>query len=476
MQNFHEYLADDINGINLINYEYKYDYIPDGSMFNRDYHNYHDYIPDGSMFNHCNYAHESSMLNQEQPDGKRRREMINQDEAIDDGNKDDSDGRKDSNSPNAFNSFNAFNAFNAILPIAEMKTSIEIKQQISKKSNGNDGNTKPTIIPKNHLVNISSAIKLNVAVEKKLHVVAVISNPCEFKTRYRLTREFMTRMEQNKDIILYMVEMIYPGQKFVMTNSKNPRHLQLVAPVPLWHKESMINAGIAKLLPPGWKTVAWVDADLDFDNVHWAQDTLKILNGECDIVQLFSHCIDMGAKTETLRVFSSAGYQYTQRGGMQDGNNSGGSEDFAHPGYAWAMTRSAYDKLKKGNSAPNCALFQNAILGSGDNIMMLSLLKKGLTSVHSKSSAGYKKQITDFQKVAQTLKFGYVPGVIRHFFHGHKKDRRYNDRWMILIRHNYDPMLHVTTDSNGILIPTKACPKGLLNEIMHYFSVRNEDI
>jgi hypothetical protein len=158
---------------------------------------------------------------------------------------------------------------------------------------------------------IKDAILNNEKIEDKLHVIAVISNPCLYATRYILMKEFIQRMENDdNDIILYIVELAYKEQKFLITNKKNKRHLQIRCDVPLWHKENMINLGVKRLLPKTWKAFAWVDADLEFENANWASDTLRVLNGCKDIVQLFSHCDDMNREEKTMRVFNSVGFQY----------------------------------------------------------------------------------------------------------------------------------------------------------------------
>ena len=36
----------------------------------------------------------------------------------------------------------------------------------------------------------------NEPIEEKLHVIAVVSNPCNYKIRYKLANEFMARMEK----------------------------------------------------------------------------------------------------------------------------------------------------------------------------------------------------------------------------------------------------------------------------------------
>jgi hypothetical protein len=296
----------------------------------------------------------------------------------------------------------------------------------------------------------------------KLHLIIVISNPCLYLRRYQLAKEFIDRTEGNKDVILYVVELAYQKQTFKITDSSNPRHLQLRSNIPIWHKENMINLAVRTLLPNEWNAMAWVDADIEFENVSWASDTLKILNGSCDIVQVFSHAVDMNHKKQTMNIFNSFGYQHSK--GHQyvaTGIN------YWHPGFAWACTRHAYEKMG--------GLYQLAILGSGDNIMALSFIRNGLRALHPKSSESYKKSVLDFQTSVKDLKLGYVPGVILHHFHGSKKNRKYMDRWKILVNHNYEPSRDLTVLPNGVLCPTKSCPKKMLAEIMTYFHERNED-
>jgi hypothetical protein len=224
---------------------------------------------------------------------------------------------------------------------------------------------------------IKMAILNNDPIEEKLHVILVVSNPCLYARRYILMKEFMERMSKDEpDIILYIVELAYGNQKFLMTNKKNPRHLQLRTTTPLWHKENMINIGVKNLLPPDWKAMAWIDSDLEFDSPTWATDTLRILNGECDIVQLFSHCVDMDPSTKCMKVFNSAGFQYSKQVPFSTGSN------IWHPGYAWACTRKAYDMMG--------GLYDKAILGSGDNIMMLCLIQNGLRGIKPESTEEYK--------------------------------------------------------------------------------------
>ncbi|MDD4930580.1 MAG: hypothetical protein PHG66_00300 [Candidatus Colwellbacteria bacterium] len=317
---------------------------------------------------------------------------------------------------------------------------------------------------------IHQAIKNNSPIEEKLNMVICISNVCQYARRYILAKEFIARIERDykEEIDLYIVELVYSiagksSQHFQVTEKGNRKHLQLTTDSPaLWMKENMLNLG-TKLLPSGWKAVAFCDADIEFDNPHFALDTLKILNGTRDIVQMFSHCRDLNLDLNPMSIFSSFGYQYTT--GKK--YSFGGGINYWHPGFNIAMTREAYEQMN--------GLYEVSILGSGDHNLFLSLIQNGIKSVNEEVSEGYKKSIIDFDLRCRGLRLGYTPGVISHYFHGSKKNRQYSERWKILVKHQYDPFIHTTTDDNGLLIPTDKCPSELLDDIQLYFESRNED-
>lgn len=306
------------------------------------------------------------------------------------------------------------------------------------------------------------AIMNNDPIEEFLHVIMVISNPCNFARRIILAKEFIQRMEFEKNIKLYIVELAYGNEPYYLTDEFNTNHLRLRTKHILWHKENMINIGIQKLLPKTWKAVAWIDADIEFESHDWALNALKLLNGSRDIIQLFSHTIDMDSSEHAMKIFQSFGFQYNK--GIKYTN---GGLNYFHPGYAWAITRRAYDKIG--------GLYQNGILGSGDFNIAMSLIGKAICSVNRGESEAYKKDLLEYQDKIKGLRIGYIPGVIRHYFHGTKANRHYNTRWKILIEHKYEPAKDITIDENGIIIPTENCPKKMLQDIRNYFYSRNED-
>jgi len=309
---------------------------------------------------------------------------------------------------------------------------------------------------------IKCAILSNTPIEETLHVVIVISNPCQYARRYILAREFIKRMESEDHIQLYVVELAYGDQKYYVTNPKNKRHLQLRGITPLWHKENMINLGVRKLLPKSWKAFAWIDADIEFESTTWALDALKVLNGCKDVIQLFGHAVDMDKAKDAMSIVPSFGYQFVKR---RPHGKSG--INMWHPGFAWAMTRKAYERIGD--------LYDKSILGAGDHNMSFSFVGKAIDSLNEETTEEYKESVELFERKAKTLRLGYVPGIIRHHFHGSKKNRKYMERWQILVKYAYKPSEHMTYNKEGLLVPTATCPKELLDDIFKYFSERNED-
>ena len=113
---------------------------------------------------------------------------------------------------------------------------------------------------------VKDALLRNDKIEDTLHVIAVVYNPCNFKRRYKLTHEFIGRMEKEPAVTLHVVELVYDDQAFAITSADNPNHLQLRGGTPLWHKENLINLGVRRLLPANWKAVAWVDTEVEFES------------------------------------------------------------------------------------------------------------------------------------------------------------------------------------------------------------------
>ena len=82
---------------------------------------------------------------------------------------------------------------------------------------------------------IKNAIQNNNPIEDKLNVILVISNPCLYAKRYILFKEFVKRIEEEEENVeLFVVEMIYDDQIFIITNENNKNHLYLFGTKKTW--------------------------------------------------------------------------------------------------------------------------------------------------------------------------------------------------------------------------------------------------
>ncbi len=328
--------------------------------------------------------------------------------------------------------------------------------------------------PLNPVLRLHEILRSARPVDDILHVVTVVSNFMEYQSRWRLARQFIAEMEQNPEIRLYVVELAYNDQSYRVTEADNPRHLQLRTKIPLWHKESMINVAVRKLLPANWKAFSWIDCDLTFENVHWASETLAALS-EFDILQPWSHCLDLDPEEIPMHISSSAGSQrfHNVKFPFEFVADAALKPRYYHCGYAWAMTRATYEKLG--------GLFEAGIVGGGDNVLLQAvlghenLITRPVFGIEKSKMAKVPSVFTKFLDDCRELKFGYTPGVIRHHYHGTKQNRRKRERTEILRKWNFDPEIHLAHDEAGLMIPSAEFPEGMARDVAEYFALRKED-
>lgn len=291
-----------------------------------------------------------------------------------------------------------------------------------------------------------------------LDVVAVISNPARFSRRYQLFMEFCARMRATPRVRLFTVELQQRARPFA-TNAD----LKLRTKHEIWHKENLINVAVTHL-PPDWQYVAWIDADLEFQNPRWVDDTLEELQ-TYSVLQLFSHAIDLGPNGETLQVHTGFAYQYM----LGKTWRPAGYGVFWHPGYAWACRKSAYNAMG--------GLIDFAILGSADYHMALAFIGLVDYSLNHKIHPNYKKLVKIFEQRCEKhirRNLGAICGTILHHWHGDKKNRQYQSRWEILVSTAFDPLVDIKKDCSALwqLEPEKIA---LRDKIRRYFRRRNED-
>jgi len=300
---------------------------------------------------------------------------------------------------------------------------------------------------------------------EKFYVVAVISNPVRFESRYNLYLRFMEHMKESGVKVL-TVELQLGDRAFQITEAGNPMHVQLRTWDEIWHKENMINVGISRL-PSDWEFCAWIDADVSFvSNKYWALETVQQLQ-HYHFVQMFQNAIDLGPKGEVLQTHNGFMWSYLERKAFGKGYTHW------HPGFAWAARREAIDAVG--------GLLDIGILGAGDHHMALAMIGRAQISFPKKN-----KYFEDSEYVRHVMRWqdrcdrwirrdvGYVAGTIVHNWHGRKKDRRYVERWEILIKNDYNPELDLKRDSQGLYALTDNNIE-LRDDIRMYFRLREED-
>lgn len=305
-----------------------------------------------------------------------------------------------------------------------------------------------------------------------LQVIAVISNPVLYQSRYRLYERFRERILA-QGASLWTIELQHGARRHAIaeapTLNPNERHIKVwtsALPGELWHKENLINLCIWHMTvrKPDWRYVAWVDADLLLPD-GCLVDTIQALQ-HWDMVQMFSHAVDLGPDGDVTAVHKGFAYSYWKGFPIK---NENGYLIGGHPGFAWAARRETLNKLGM--------LIDWAILGSADRHMCCAVFDVAAETYPPGMSEAYLRwlEIWKNRALSQLKKnVGYVPGTVQHMWHGRKSLRGYKSRWLILKEHQYNPESDIIRDVSGVLCLAPGKPE-FRDDIREYFRSRNED-
>jgi hypothetical protein len=327
----------------------------------------------------------------------------------------------------------------------------------------------------------------------RLPVITTHSNPVRFDSRLALYERFRRRMLETGDVHLVTVELAYGDAPFRTRhhhhgheNAHHHGHGPLVihgeretfvgvrAPDgdELWHKECLVNIGAKHIPDPDWRRMAFIDADIEFHNGRWVEETVERL-GLFKVVQLFSDVQDLGPHGERVGP-PRTGFAYSWWHKLEPQNGKY-NDPWWHPGFAWAYTREAYDAVG--------GLLDEAILGSGDWHMAMGLIDKAQDTLRPGLSPAYRSMVLAWQRRAHHYlrsDLNYVPGLVTHWWHGKKRDRGYQDRWQILIRGEFNPTTDLVRDhrQDGLLEWSHDHDprmQRLRDDVRRYLRSRNED-
>ncbi len=336
-------------------------------------------------------------------------------------------------------------------------------------------------------------------IDEPLYVITAISNPIRFKTRWKHYQRFAAHVKDSGGI-LYTVEAAFGERRSALIDrapedadstwktasaTQEPhKYLQVRMDSELWVKENLMNLGV-QALPDSWKYVAFIDADIQFARPNWVGETIHQLQ-HYSVVQMFSEAQDVGPHYVTVHAHKSfmwcwmAGLKKPKwrKPGQYDGP-PGKGPNLWHPGFAWAYTREAINGLGSHISAGS--LIDFAILGAADNHMAHALIGLADDSLHPQMGQTYRDLLHEWQWQAHRhvrQNVGVMSGTIIHYWHGRKVDRKYWDRWRILVENQYNPITDIKYDWRGVLsLQDRGTPRSikLRDDIMRYFRSRQED-
>ena len=226
----------------------------------------------------------------------------------------------------------------------------------------------------------------------------------------------------------------------------------------IWIKENLVNMAVARL-PRDWQYMAWIDADIKFLNKNWVLDTTNELEKN-DVVQLFQTAVNLGPTGESMKIDKSFGYMHARSGTPLIKNDRYG---FWHPGYAWAVRRSAWDTMG--------GLVDWAILGSADRHMAMAWIDKVDMSYPGNIHPNYKAMLKEYELLCKGFRVSFVPGTILHYWHGSMENRQYRERWSIIT--TYDPFKDLDTSCECVQLSSTGIR--FEKEIYNYFLERKED-
>ena len=256
----------------------------------------------------------------------------------------------------------------------------------------------------------------------------------------------------------------------------------------LWLKENAINIGVSRL-PHDWQQVCWLDGDVHFVRPNWVGEAIhKLQHGTTSdraFLQMFSHARDLGPNYEVLDEnyphANGLGFVEAWKRGIikstvtpeiladlkavgADIDDLGGvhaklKKDFVKleddlgyygdqrvfPGLAWGCTRQAWEAVG--------GLLDVAIWGGGDWHMSHALIEKTQGMMRNDLHRNYKKIVNQWYQRCRThirQNVLVMEGSIFHNWHGKKKGRGYNTKHALLAKFGFDPLRHLSRDSQGL--------------------------
>jgi hypothetical protein len=254
---------------------------------------------------------------------------------------------------------------------------------------------------------------------------------------------------------LLIVELAFGATPYRIPASMADRIVRLRSDTILWHKERLLNLGFS-CLPAECRYVAWLDADILFENNEWVSDTIGRLATHCFVQPFETACwsdasgvppppglsIGVGEGYELPSLASTLEKAIDRRRVLAHYLLHG------HTGFAWAAHRDVITRH---------GLYDQAILGGGDVINAHGLagdddFLRGLNLYCRELAPRERESIGSWGRgiAAETGgRIASIPGRAVHLYHGSTSNRGYLERLKILRESDFDPECDIATDAEG---------------------------
>ncbi len=283
-------------------------------------------------------------------------------------------------------------------------------------------------------------------------------------------------MCEHAKVPLITVELTTHQRDFEVTHHDNHMHLQLRSHEEFWHKENLLNLGIAhgRRIFPLAKKVAWIDADCSPSRPpeDWFDETWHELE-RYQFVQMWEWLQPLDYHYSPLCTPNpSFMANYVKYGTPYPKGQKGYPQQWGSPGLAWAANLDALDHIG--------GLPDTHILGGADWWLSHMLISDLPISGLEKYTDGFRRRFFHQQMLCERWvkrDVGYIRGLVYHYFHGKTINRGYNTREHILIRNHYDPDTDIKRDHHGVYQMETWEPRqiAMYDQIRAYFMARSED-
>ena len=303
--------------------------------------------------------------------------------------------------------------------------------------------------------------------------ITTFYNPAGYKNKSENYKKFR-ESSKKQGLKLLCVELAFNGSDFELTKNDADILLQLRCSSVLWQKERLLNIALDSL-PKECDKVAWVDAEVIFDNDSWIEETCSLLE-KYMIVQPYSSAAFLKKDDQFKEITDypwGIGCGKRNNGMAYVISNFGKRKlnwflEHGQPGLAWAGRRKIFDKLN---------FYDQHILGAGDLLMAHAFYDSDNKMLLKKLSAGLKETYCSWRrKIYKEVKGSvyFTDGQIIHLWHGQRKNRLYGEIDYVLGRYEFDPRHDMKISKNGCF-EWNTKKSELHDDIRQYFFKRMED-